>query len=157
MNWNSAWPPMQCSRTSDGCLADVSQVMFSFGRISMCDLQDIGEAMHCQLQMVGGARLSAEQRDVILAVRDAFLRSVGALMARRRHLVSTIQVRSPAAMLQICAKPMLRIRSTPDISALLRGVASWRPPSSCAPAPLPPCCTRQRACRLGSSYCCLTA
>jgi hypothetical protein len=45
------------------------------------------------MQMVGGARLSVEQRDVILAVRDAFLRSVGALMARRRQLVSTIQVR----------------------------------------------------------------
>ena len=45
-----------------------------------------------RLQMVGGARLSTEQRDVILAVRDAFLRSVGALMARRRQLVSTIQV-----------------------------------------------------------------
>ena len=47
--------------------------------------------------MVGGARLSIEQRDVILAVRDAFLRSVGALMARRRQLVSTIQVRGCAA------------------------------------------------------------
>ena len=50
-----------------------------------------------RLQMVGGARLSTEQRDVILAVRDAFLRSVGALMARRRQLVSTIQVQFSAA------------------------------------------------------------
>jgi hypothetical protein len=52
--------------------------------------------------MVGGCRLSIEQRDVILAVREAFLRSVGALMAVRRQLVSTIQVRLRAALPPCC-------------------------------------------------------